>query len=282
MTKTDLWFPHLDKELMMTTADDSPVPDYLGRLRLDGRSYVVVGAGQGMGRQTCHALAQAGASRLVCVDIDEQRAKEIADEVGIGVPWTGDVTQRSEVARLGADAAEVLGTINGFVDIVGMARFAPLLEIDDETWDWEFDICLRHAYLLSQEFGRRMVETGGGTMVFIASVSGFTSAPNHAAYGAAKAGLMAWVQSVAVELGSKQIRANAVAPGTILTPRMDAAFDDAKRKENAAVVPLGHMGETSDIAGAVLFLTSDLSKFISGRTVVVDGAVDAKFPYTPL
>jgi NAD(P)-dependent dehydrogenase (short-subunit alcohol dehydrogenase family) len=267
---------------MMTTADDSPVPDYLGRLRLDGKSYVVVGAGQGMGRQTCHALAQAGASRLVCVDIDEQRAKEIADEVGIGVPWTGDVTQRSEVARLGADAAEVLGTINGFVDIVGMARFAPLLEIDDETWDWEFDICLRHAYLLSQEFGRRMVETGGGTMVFIASVSGFTSAPNHAAYGAAKAGLMAWVQSVAVELGSKQIRANAVAPGTILTPRMDAAFDDAKRKENAAVVPLGHMGETPDIAGAVLFLTSDLSKFISGRTAVVDGGVDAKFPYTPL
>jgi NAD(P)-dependent dehydrogenase (short-subunit alcohol dehydrogenase family) len=127
-----------------------------------------------------------------------------------------------------------------------------------------------------------MVETGGGTMVFIASVSGFTSAPNHAAYGAAKAGLMAWVQSVAVELGSKQIRANAVAPGTILTPRMDAAFDDAKRKENAAVVPLGHMGETPDIAGAVLFLTSDLSKFISGRTVVVDGGVDAKFPYTPL
>ena len=141
------------------------------------------------------------------------------------------------MARLGADAADALGTINGFVDIVGMARFAPMLDIDDETWDWEFDICLRHAYLLSQEFGRRMVATGGGTMVFIASVSGFTSAPNHAAYGAAKAGLMAWVQSVAVELGPQQIRANAVAPGTILTPRMDVAFDDAKRKENSAVVP---------------------------------------------
>jgi NAD(P)-dependent dehydrogenase (short-subunit alcohol dehydrogenase family) len=266
----------------MTTADDTPVPDYLGRLRLDGRSYVVVGAGQGMGRQTCHALAQAGAARLLCVDIDEQRAKEIAEEVGVGVPWSGDVTKRADVVRLGVDAAGALGTINGFVDIVGMAAWAGVLDIDDKTWDWEFDICLRHAYLVSQELGRRMVETGGGTMVFIASVSGLTAAPNHAAYGAAKAGLMAWVQSLAVELGPQQIRANAVAPGTILTPRMDAAFDDERRRANAATVPLGRIGQTSDIAGAVLFLTSDLSAFVSGRTVVVDGAVDAKFPYTPL
>ncbi len=266
----------------MTAADNTPVPDYLSRLRLDGRSYVVVGAGQGMGRQTCHALAQAGASRLVCVDIEEQRAKDIAEEVGIGVAWTGDVTKRADVARLAADAADALGTIHGFVDIVGMAAWGGVLEIDDHLWDWEFDICLRHAYLLSQEVGRRMVDTGGGTMVFIASVSGLTAAPNHAAYGAAKAGLMAWVQSLAVELGPRQIRANAVAPGTILTPRMDAAFDDERRRTNAAVVPLGHMGQPADIAGAVLFLSSDLSSFISGRTLVVDGAVDAKFPYTPL
>jgi NAD(P)-dependent dehydrogenase (short-subunit alcohol dehydrogenase family) len=266
----------------MTTADNTPVPDYLNRIRLDGRSYVVVGAGQGMGRQTCHALTQAGAARLVCVDIDDQRAKEIADEVGIGVPWTGDVTKREDVARLAVDASDILGRIHGFVDIVGMAAWAAVLDLDDQTWDWEFDICLRHAYLLSQELGRRMVDTGGGTMVFIASVSGLTSAPNHAAYGAAKAGLMAWVQSLAVELGPRQIRANAVAPGTILTPRMDAAFDDERRRVNAATVPLGRMGQPADIAGAVLFLTSDLSGFISGRTVVVDGAVDAKFPYTPM
>jgi NAD(P)-dependent dehydrogenase (short-subunit alcohol dehydrogenase family) len=266
----------------MTTADDTPVPDYLGRLRLDGRCYVVVGAGQGMGRQTCHALAQAGAARLLCVDIDGQRADEIAVEVGVGVPWTGDVTKRDDVARLAAVASDELGTIDGFVDIVGMAAWAAVLDIDDNTWDWEFDICLRHAYLLSQELGRRMVQTGGGTMVFIASVSALTAAPNHAAYGAAKAGLMAWVQSLAVELGPQQIRANAVAPGTILTPRMDAAFDEERRRANAATVPLGRMGQPADIAGAVLFLTSDLSSYISGRTVVVDGAVDAKFPYTPL
>ena len=266
----------------MVAADNSAVPDYTGRLRLDGRNYVVVGAGQGMGRQTCHALAQAGAARIVCVDIDEARAADIAHEIGIGVPWVGDVTKRADAASLGSFAEEQLGTINGFVDIVGMARWASLLDMDDDNWDWSHDINLRHAFLLSQELGRRMVKTGGGTMVFIASISGKSAAPMHAAYGAAKAGLMAWIQSIAVELGPLGVRANAVAPGVILTPRMEAAFSDEQRAANSSVVPLGRMGKPEDIAGAVLFLTSDLSSFVSGRTIVVDGAVDAKFPYGTL
>jgi len=127
-----------------------------------------------------------------------------------------------------------------------------------------------------------MVANGGGTMVFISSVSGLTAAPNHAAYGAAKAGLMAWVQSLAVELGPSGIRANAVAPGTILTPRMAARFTDVELEQNNQVAPLKRIGETSDVAGAALFLSSDLSSFISGRTLVVDGGVDAKFPYITL
>jgi NAD(P)-dependent dehydrogenase (short-subunit alcohol dehydrogenase family) len=127
-----------------------------------------------------------------------------------------------------------------------------------------------------------MVATGGGTMVFIASVSGLSGAPMHAAYGAAKAGLMAYLQTLAVELGPSGVRANAIAPGVILTPRMDAIYTDEQRAANNAVVPLGRMGLPSDIAGAALFLTSDLSSFVSGRTLVVDGAVDAKFPYGTL
>ncbi len=266
----------------MVAADNTAIPDYAGLLRLDDRTYVVVGAGQGMGRQTCHAFAQLGARKIVCVDIDEARAKDIAEEIGIGVPYSGDVTNRAEVVKLAQFCEKELGKIDGLVDIVGMARWASLLEMDDDNWDWSLDMNLRHAFLLSQEFGRRMVETGGGTMVFIASASGFSAAPMHAAYGAAKAGLMAWVQSIAVELGPLGVRANAVAPGVILTPRMEAAFTDDQRERNTAVVPLGRMGRPDDIAGAVLYFTSDLSSFVSGRTILVDGAVDAKFPYGTL
>jgi len=266
----------------MVAADNSPVPDYLDLLRVDQRKYVVVGAGQGMGRQTCHALTQAGAASIVCVDIDSARAEDIAQEIGIGIPWVGDVTKRDEARRLGDFAEEKLGIINGVIDIVGMARWASLLEIDDENWDWSHDMNVRHAFLVSQEFGKRMVTTGGGTMVFIASASGLSAAPMHAAYGVAKAGLIAYVQSIAVELGPHGVRANAIAPGVILTPRMEAAFTDEQRVANSAVVPLGRMGKPVDIASAVLFLTSDLSSFVSGRTLVVDGAVDAKFPYGTL
>ena len=264
----------------MTTADNSPVPDYLGRLRVDGRSFVVAGAGMGMGRQTAHALAQAGAAHIMCVDVDPTRAAEVAAEVGPqAIAWVGDVTTREGAARLATEAEAAMGSIDGLVDIIGMAQWQSILDMTDETFDWEIDICLRHAYLLSQELGRRMVATGGGTMVFIASVSGFTAAPMHAAYGAAKAGLMAWVQSVAIELGQHGVRANAIAPGTILSPRMDAVFTDEQRASNAGNAPLGRMGETSDIASAALFLSSDMSRYITGRTVVVDGGVDAKFPY---
>ena len=266
----------------MVAADSSPVPDYLDLLRVDQRNYVVLGAGQGMGRQTCHALTQAGAASIVCVDIDSERAVDIAQEIGIGIPWVGDVTKRDDARRLGDFAEEQLRVINGFVDIVGMARWASLLEIDDENWNWSHDMNVRHAFLVSQELGKRMVSTGGGTMVFIASASGLSAAPMHAAYGVAKAGLMAYVQSLAVELGPSGVRANAIAPGVILTPRMEVAFSDDQRAANSAVVPLGRMGRPADIAGAVLFLTSDLSSFVSGRTLVVDGAVDAKFPYGTL
>lgn len=259
------------------TEDDSSVPDYLGMLRLDGRRVVVAGAGQGMGRQAAHALAQAGAA-VVCVDIDHARAERVADEID-GVAWVGDVTERDGAERLAADVATTLGGVDGLVDIIGMARWAPILDVDDENWDWSMSTNLRHAFLLSQTLGRLMVGDGGGTMVFIASVSGLNAAPNHAAYGAAKAGLMGWVQSLAVELGPLGVRANAIAPGTIRTPRIDAQFSDEQRQANIDNAPVRRMGETSDIAGAALFLTSDLSGYISGRTLVVDGGVDAKFPF---
>lgn len=261
----------------MTSTDSSPVPAYQDLLRLDGRGFVVVGAGQGIGRQTAHALASVGA-RVFCVDNREDLAAEIAEEVG-GVAWAGDARKRDDAERAVADARSALGRIDGLVDIVGMAKYVPILDTPDDAWDWTFDIVLRHAYLFSQEAGRVMVETGGGVMVFVASVSGITSAPRHAAYGAAKAGLMAWVRSLAVELGPRGIRANAVAPGLVMTPRVSSYVGEEGVRANVENTPLRRVAGPSDIASAILFLASDLSGYVSGQTLVVDGGVGAKFPY---
>lgn len=264
----------------MTRADDSPVADFANMLRLDGRTYVVIGAGQGMGRQAAHALVQNGA-RIVCVDVDEDRANDIATEVGNdAVPWVGDVTKREGVKRLFDDAGEVFGgKLNGFVDIVGMAQYSNLTEITDDLWEWHFDMNLRHGWLAMQYAAPLIKANGGGTMTFVASVSGTSAAPRHAAYGAAKAGLMALVKSAAVELGPDNIRVNAVAPGVVWTPRVSAALGDAGKERNSQNAPLRRVAQTSNIASALLFFTSDMAAYVNGQTLIVDGGVGVKFPY---
>jgi len=261
----------------VTSTDDTPVPSYTNLGRLDGRGFVVVGAGQGIGRQTSHALAQAGA-KLFLIDNQQELAKEIADEVK-GTPWVADARDRADVDRSITEARKALGRIDGLVDIVGMAKWGEILDVADEDWDWSFGMVLRHAFLFSQAAGKAMAGDGGGVMTFVASVSGITSAPKHAPYGAAKAGLMSWVRTLAVELGPRNIRVNAVAPGGVLTPRVSKLLSDDAKKAAAQNVPLGRMAVPTDIASAILFLSSDLAAFVSGATLIVDGGVIAKFGY---
>jgi NAD(P)-dependent dehydrogenase (short-subunit alcohol dehydrogenase family) len=261
----------------MTSVDDSPVPDFPSLLRLDGRGVVVVGAGNGIGRQTAHALASVGA-RVFCIDNQEQLAAEIAEEVG-GIAWSGDARDRDDVERAVADAHAALGRIHAMVDIVGMARYVDSLKTSDDDWEWTYGMVLRHAVLFSQAVGRTMVEDGGGSMVFVASISGITAAPQHAFYGAAKAGLISWVRSLGVELGPSNIRVNAVAPGVVWTPRVQAMIGDRGREAQSKQVPLGRVAETSEVASAILFLASDLASHVTGQTLVVDGGATAKFPF---
>ena len=261
----------------MTRTDDTFVPDYPGLLRLDGRRFVVLGAGQGIGRQASHALASVGA-RLALVDIDPDLASDIASEVD-GIAISGNAFDRTDVERMFASATGHLGGIDGVVDIVGMSRYAELTEMSDEDWDWHFDIVLRHAFLAMQYGGRAMKANGGGTMVFVASVSGITSAPHHSAYGAAKAGLMSLVRTGAVELGPHGIRVNAVAPGVVWTPRVSVLIGDEGLERNISNTPLRRVAQPADIAAALLFLSSDLAGYVTGQTLAVDGGVGAKFPY---
>ena len=147
-----------------------------------------------------------------------------------------------------------------------MARYADITEMTDEDWDWHFDIVLRHAFLAMQ-YGGRAMQAHGGAMVFVASVSGITSAPRHSAYGAAKAGLMSLVRTGAVELGPSGIRVNAVAPGVVWTPRVSAFLGEEGRERNIANTPLRRVAQPADIAAALLFLASDLAGYVTGQTL---------------
>jgi len=260
----------------VSRTDDSPVPDYARLTDLSGRGYVVLGAGQGMGRQAAHALAACG-GRVVCVDLDADLAGDVAGEVG-GLPWSGDVTRRADIEALVGFATGQLGRLDGLVDIVGMSTFVPLLEIDDDLWASQFDICLRHAFLAMQVAGRAMAAGGGGVMAFVASISGLSAATGHAAYGAAKAGLISLVRSAATELGPLGIRVNAIAPGLTLTPRISARLTEEQKEASAAASPTRRLNLPEDMARALLFFVSDLSRGVNGQVLPVDGGASITFP----
>jgi NAD(P)-dependent dehydrogenase (short-subunit alcohol dehydrogenase family) len=261
----------------MTRTDNSVVPDYREWMSLRGRAVIVLGSGQGIGRQAAHAARGAGAD-VFCVDRDADLARDVATEVR-GVPWTADVSRRVDVEGTFAAAQEALGRVDGVVDVVGLVRWASIDDIDDKSWNLQFDVGLRQALYVLQIGSPYVERSGGGSMVFVASVSGLYGAPQHAAYGAAKAGLMALVKSAAVEYAPRRIRVNAVAPGTTASPPVLARMSVEERAVQSAAVPLGRIAESADIAAGLLFFLTDLSRHVTGQTLIVDGGVSALFPH---
>lgn len=256
-------------------AESDRIVDYRNRFDLSHRRYVVLGGGQGMGRQVCHALAQLGATVAV-VDIDHDRAAAVCTEIGpAATPEQVDATSDTDMA----DLAARVGEIDGVVDVIGMARYAPLLDITDEDWQWAEGIVLRHAVLTVRHFGRRLRDRGTGSITFVSSVSGLGSSPVHAAYGVYKAALGSLVRSAAIELGQDGVRVNAVAPGFVVTPRISALLDAEALERTREQVPLRRLTLPADVAAALAFLVSDLARTITGQVMVVDGGATNKYPY---
>ena len=225
-----------------------PLKDYLNLARLDGRSYVVLGAGGGgLGDATCAALAGAGA-HLLCVDRTEEQAKAIAAEVG-GEPFVADVTRRDDMTAVFERARSSMGDrFVGVVDIVGMAKNARIEEMDDDAIEQQFAIVLRHAVLTVQIAGPMLGRTGGGTLTFVGSLSGMTAIPNQTFYGIAKASLHHLVRYAAQEFGPQGVRVNGVAPGFISTPRLRSLLPQEMWDKLAATNPLGRVATPDDIA----------------------------------
>lgn len=245
-------------------------------LGLQGKRAVVSGAGSipgraGHGPAVASRLAEAGAA-VACIDIDEGRAAEVVQQVkgagGHAVTVLADMTDPAAVERALDQAAEQLGGIDVCVDIIGGARWSRVEHFSDEDWAWTIDNNLSQVFYLFRSASRHMIrQGGGGSLVSLASVDGIAAAAWHAAYGAAKAGVMSLTKTFAHELGRHGIRVNAVAPGNV------GSGNEDQTAEAFGATPINPLAppRTRDIANAVLFLSSELAARITGQTLVVDG-----------
>ena len=241
---------------------------------LTGRKVLIIGGGQGMGEATARFVARAGAD-VALVDIVAERAEAVAAVVtGLGrrgIPVVGDVLDDAQISRIVAEADRKLGGIDAMVSIVGAAAWGSLLDTTAEVWDQQLHLNLRYFFLTCQAVAKSMIARGtAGRIVGIASVDGQRASPMRGAYGAAKAGLISLVQTMAVEWAPHNIRVNAIAPGHIVTPRL---YDTPQRSEGYAnsLLPARRRGTTEDIGKAALFLVSDLASYVNGTTLDVDG-----------
>jgi NAD(P)-dependent dehydrogenase (short-subunit alcohol dehydrogenase family) len=247
------------------------------RLRLDDRTIVIAGAGGGgIGTAVCRAAAELGAN-VVGIDIDTD-ALSIAEAAATdgGGRFHGvlaNVCEQPDVDRAFAEAVEVFGAVDGMVHVVGGQRPEHWHSIDGypaTNLDEVFNLNVRSALLTSQAAASEMMAAGRpGSIVHISSIASFFAAPYSLAYGVAKAGLNSMTRTMAVEWGSHGVRVNGVAAGTIRTP--NSRGGDGGNTERDAVLPLKRRGTPEELASAVMFMLSDLSAFVTGQTLAVDG-----------
>lgn len=247
------------------------------------RALVLGGGGAGIGGHTARALALAGAAVAVA-DVSDEALRAAADLLrgsSAHVEYLRcDVTDEQAIERVVQDSLRALGGVDILVNVAGgtgMDSWGPMLDKTSDQWDHTQSLNLKYCYIACKLVARHLMAAGRpGSLVNIASMSAY-SAPNHAAYGAAKAGLISLTRSMALEWAPHGIRVNALSPGPIDTPRTRTRASPEQLRRYDAILPLGRKGRPEEIASAVLFLASDMSSYVNGHNLLVDGACTVKF-----
>ena len=242
------------------------------QIDLSGRRALVTGSTRGIGRAIAETLAECGA-RVAVVGRDLERSQAVAATIGREAQgFAADVSEIASVVKLVSDVETSFGGIDILVNNAGLTRDNLMMRIKDDDWGAVIDANLRGAFVAIRAATRGMMKRRWGRVINIASIVGITGNKGQANYAASKAGLIGLTKSVAKELGSRNILANAIAPGFIETD-MTAAMTAEARTTMAGQIPLERLGSPSDVAGAVAFLASDLASYITGQVLVVDGGM---------
>jgi 3-oxoacyl-[acyl-carrier protein] reductase len=241
---------------------------------LEGRVALVTGASRGIGRATALALAAAGATVVAAARGDHARgtADEIADRGGRAEAAAVDVTDAEAVARTVASTLERYSRIDVLVNNAGITRDQLLLRMKRDDWDAVIQTNLTAAFTFVQAVLKPMIKQRSGRIINITSVVGQSGNAGQANYAASKAGLIGFTKAVALEVASRNITVNAVAPGLIDTD-MTRGVAGAAQQEWAAKIPLQRLGTPEDVAGAVVFLASDEAAYITGHVLAVNGGM---------
>jgi NAD(P)-dependent dehydrogenase (short-subunit alcohol dehydrogenase family) len=248
----------------------------MDRFRLDGRTALITGGARGLGRTMAVALAQAGAnialsgrSKEAC----EQAAAEIAAATGRTVgAFAADVTRLADVEQLAADIDRELGPVDILVNNAGINIRGPIQQLTEADWDAVIDTNLKGPFLCARAFGPRMVARGWGRVINLGSVLGVIALPGRAPYASSKAGIINLTRVLALEWAGTGVTANALCPGAFGTEMNRSLLDDpVKYKEFVAQIPMGRWGEVEELTGAVVFLASDASSYVTGTSLFVDG-----------
>jgi 3-oxoacyl-[acyl-carrier protein] reductase len=249
---------------------------------LHGKVALVTGAGSGIGRSIVETLASHGA-RAVVVDRDAETARAVASGIeargGEALACVVDVTTIEGVETLSAETEQRFGGVDVLVNNVGnfMPGAGPFLKSSEADWEALYDINFKHILRCTRAFAPSMVERGAGSIISVSTVETLRGIPGSAVYSAFKTAITAFTRSFALEVAPSGVRVNAIAPETTETAQVPVSrwIPEKYRDRIEYMIPLGRFGRPDDHAGAVLFLASELSAWVTGVTIPVDGGAIA-------
>jgi 3-oxoacyl-[acyl-carrier protein] reductase len=241
-------------------------------LTLAGRTALVTGASRGIGRHTAILMTRLGARVALGYGRDEAAAREaLAATGGDGVVLGADLAKEGEAEKLVSRADEALSGLDVLVANHGIWKRAPIESMTAAQWDEMLVTNLSSVRALCSEAARRMLKRGRGSIVLVASTAGQRGEPFHSHYAASKGAILALTRSLASELGPRGVRVNCVAPGWVDTGMSHGALEGDEADTILRAIPLGRPGTPGEIAGPIAFLASDLSSYLHGQILSVNG-----------